>query len=342
MIANVADVTEENLRAEMALIAARLELEDVEEALYFPKYYQIETVRVCNAVCPFCAIEQWDKSVPLMSDELFEKVAAELSEYSHWINMVSVQRAGEPLLDKKIGERVRRLKEGGIKFVSLSTNASRLVPQKSVELLEAGLDEIMLSIDSVDKETYEQMRVGLDYDDVIRNIESFFDIRKELKPDMVVRVRGVSFHNLDEDKECRELHRWESFWDRFRKPQDRIYMKRAHNWGNQVELAAAYETDITGNYGDIYHPCILPWSTLHVTAMGLVPLCPMDYDAKMNLGDINNETIADVWRNSKWAWVRSVHRTGKRNEIEMCRGCKLFDLDFSLETKEEQKELYES
>ena len=342
MITDVASVNAENLQAELDQIAQRLNLADSQEALYFPKYFQIETVRVCNARCSFCAIDQWDKSVPLMPDSLFEKVASELSEYTSWIEKVAVQRAGEPLLDKKIVSRVRRLKEAGLRYLSMSTNASMLTERKAVDLLEAGLDEIMLSIDSVEKESYEKMRVGLHYETVIHNIESMFKVRDALKPDMVVRVRGVSFYDLKKEEERRELRRWEDFWGRFRKPQDRIYMKRAHNWGNQFELTNGTEKGIIGNYGDIHHPCILPWSTMHVTAMGIVPLCPMDYDAKMNFGDINRESIADVWRNNKWAWVRKLHSNGNRNKINMCRGCKLFDLDFSLENKGDRKELYES
>ena len=114
MITNVKDVNETNLTAEMDHIAQRLNLSDAKDALYFPKFFQLETVRVCDARCPFCAIDQWDKSVPLMPDKLFEKIATELTVYSGWIEAVCIQRAGEPLLDKKLGPRIRRLKEAGI------------------------------------------------------------------------------------------------------------------------------------------------------------------------------------------------------------------------------------
>ena len=341
MITDRKHVNAANLRAEMEQIAGRLRLDDAKEALYFPKYFQVETVRLCNAHCPFCAIDQWDKSVPLIDDILFEKVATELSEYADWIEVVNLSRAGEPLMDRKIAQRVKRVKEAGIKTVTLSTNASLLTKKKSVELLEAGIDDIMLSIDSIDKEPYEKMRVGLNYEKVMRNVEVFFRIREEINPKVIVRVRGVSYYDLEKDEDRSELRRWEGFWDRFRKPQDRIYMKQLHSWGNQIDVVKRTEGVADGQYGDIYHPCILPWSTMHISAMGIVALCPQDYDAKMNLGDINRESIVDVWRNNKWAWVRDVHSTGERNQIELCRGCKIFDLDFSLEKKPDRKELYE-
>jgi radical SAM protein with 4Fe4S-binding SPASM domain len=104
-------------------------------------------------------------------------------------------------------------------------------------------------------------------------------------------------------------------------------MKRAHNWGNQLFGENLPEEGMR----DIYHPCVLPWSTMHVTAMGTVPLCPQDYDAKMNIGDVNKDTIQDIWQGANWEKIREQHRTGMRNEIPFCRGCILFDRELSLE-----------
>ena len=328
MIFSKENLTKDRLDLELKEIARRIYLTGIEEALYFPKYFQIETSRVCNAQCPFCASDQWDKSVPFMSDVLFDKIAEELEQYAHWIEFVAMQRAGEPLLDKKIVERIQRIKQAGIKFVSLSTNASLLSESKAGELLTAGLDEIMLSIDSVDRSEYAKMRVGLDYETVIRNIKNFFRIRDRIKPDVIVRVRGISFYDPNNEKHRKEYRGWEDFWNKFRKPHDRIYLKQAHNWGNQKQW-----DDKIPDYDWVFHPCILPWSTIHITTSGMVPLCPQDFDAKMRLGDINQHSIADTWRNDKWMNARRLHQSGQRNEISFCRGCRLFDKDFSLEQK---------
>ena len=328
-------ITDQNLSAELDEVAKRVGVKNLEEALYFPKYFQIETTRLCNARCPFCAIDQWDKSTPYMSEELFSKIVDEMSRYSDWIEVVSVQRAGEPFMDAKIIDRVRRFKEAGIRRVNMSTNASMLHERKARELLDAGIDEVMLSIDSVDKEPYEMMRKGLNYEKVLANIRTFFRLRDELRPDVIIRVRGVSFHDMDRGDHRAELQRWEDFWGQLRKPQDRIYMKHAHNWGNQKKWDGH-----TPDYGWVYHPCVLPWSTMHVTAMGKVPLCPQDYDATADIGDINTHTIAEVWRNAKWQEIRRLHSTGNRNEMPLCRGCRLFDKEFYMENWQ-QKELYE-
>ena len=193
MITNVKDVNATNLKGELDHIAQRLNLSDINETQYFPKYLQLETVRVCDARCPFCAIDQWDKSTPLMSDKLFEKIVSELAGYSHWIEAVCIQRAGEPLLDKKLGPRIKMLKDAGIKKVTMSTNASQLNQDKAIELLEAGLDDIMLSIDSIDKEAYEKIRIGLSFENVMNNIQGLFAVRDEIKPELISLIIVSAF-----------------------------------------------------------------------------------------------------------------------------------------------------
>jgi len=325
MIYSKQDITQENLSKELNKISESLGCKNINETFYFPKYFQIETIRKCNANCVFCPKDKWDNSVPYMSDELFEKIAEEFKEYAEWITFVDLQRIGEPLLDKKLPEKVLRLKKSGIKCVIFSTNASLLSEDLAKRLLESGLDEIMLSIDSINKEEYEKMRVGLNFDRVIKNIINFFRLRETINPDMKIRVRGVSFFDLNIPEDRISLKKWENFWEPYKKSQDRVYMKRSHNWGNQKKIDGYHESP------KIYHPCILPWSTMHITTKGIVTICPHDFNGIMNIGDVNKNTMKEIWNNSNINNIRHLHKTGNRNEISFCNRCVTFDKDYSLE-----------
>lgn len=328
MIEKKEDVTQENLDKELESIADRLTLDDLEEHKKFPQFFQIETVRVCNSRCTFCAVDQWDKSVPFMSDYLYDKIAEEMADYTDWIRFVALQRAGEPLLDKKIYARTKKLKDIGVKFVTGSTNASLLNEENATKLLEPGIDELMISIDSVDRAEYEAVRRGLDYDAVINNIRGFFKLRDQIRPNAIVRVRGVAAYDINAPERREAMKMWEDFWGELRKPHDRIYIKKLHTWGNEL-----VNDDMKDHYvqGLTYHPCVIPWGTLHVTTMGLVPLCGQDVDAKHNHGDINKQSILDVWNGEGFKRVRELHAAGRRNEISNCVRCRLFDPEFSLE-----------
>ncbi len=326
MILTEEEATPARLAAEAADLAARFDVADVAELRHFPQYFQIETTRLCNAHCPFCPSDVWDKKTPYMSDALFTKIADEIISYRDWVKWVDLQRAGEPLLDTKIYDRIAYMKAGGIKFVAITTNASALNETNARKLLHAGIDEVMLSIDSVDKTEYERLRIGLKYEQVLPNIRNFFALRDEIKPECIIRVRGVSFFDTTKEEDVAKINAWEAYWSELRKPHDRIYMKRAHTWGNQKIVEGHSPT-----YDWVWHPCVIPFSTGHITAMGHMALCGQDYDATISFGDVNQNSITEIWRGEKIQEMRQRHLEGRRNEVSLCRGCRLFDEEFSLE-----------
>ena len=64
---------------------------------------------------------------------------------------------GDPLLDKKLASRIRMLsnKEIGSYF---SCNPSNISVRKNIEMMEAGLDYVKYSIDSIDNITHKKIR----------------------------------------------------------------------------------------------------------------------------------------------------------------------------------------
>ncbi|MDP6108442.1 MAG: radical SAM protein, partial [Rhodospirillales bacterium] len=137
--------------------------ESYEDLLNFPRFIEIETVNACNARCPMCTIDDWQRNTPTMKDDLFHRIADEIIDHRDEVNRVSLYRDGEPLLDKKLPERIAYLKQGGVNVTSISTNVSLLDESRSRALLDAGLDMIILSIDSLQKEIFEGIRVRLDF-----------------------------------------------------------------------------------------------------------------------------------------------------------------------------------
>ena len=325
MITKRADVNDITLKQELDAISKKLILKDIDEALYFPKYFQIETTNLCNSRCPFCPNSKIDKSVPYMSDSLFKKILKELSEYSNWIHSVYPQRFGEPLLDKKIAYRIKALKGINIKFISMATNAALLNEEKAREILNAGIDELMISIDSVEKSKYVEQRVGLDFDTVIKNIRNFFKLRDEIRPDTVIRVRGIYFANSTTEQ---EFEKWNSFWHYLKKKHDRIYMKKEQYWGKQEKW-----NNSENESSWLYNPCLSLWTTFHITTSGQVPLCCLDYDAKVNLGNVKKSTIKEIWNSNLMNKMRKLHKEGKRNQIAFCKRCNTFESDAIIERK---------
>ena len=78
----------------------------ISNLLEFPSYIEIETVNACNARCPMCTINDWERNYPIMKDDVFNKISDELIENKNYLKRVSLYRDGEPLIDKKLAKRI--------------------------------------------------------------------------------------------------------------------------------------------------------------------------------------------------------------------------------------------
>ena len=197
-----------------------------------------------------------------------------------------------------------------IKYTTFSTNASLLIEKKSIKLIESGLDDIRFSIDGITKETFENIRKGLNYEQVMNNCLRFIKLRNERGIKPMIQVRMV----LQKENESEE-EEFKRFWLSKLSSQDIVSSKPMHNWGNQLEN---YEkrADELNKYSSM--PCISPWSTAVIHFDGKVPLCGCDYNNKIIMGDLNKQTIQEIWQSKKFEQIREKHASGERNEIYLC------------------------
>ncbi len=302
---------------ELEFITKKLGVGDINDAFYFPKYFEIETIRACNARCSMCTVQEWQKRNNKMGEVLFSKIVGEMQKYNKWIERVCLSRNGEPLLDKKLPDRIKRLKEIGIKYVTFSTNASILNEKKARELIESGLDDIRFSVDGIRKETFESIRIGLNYELIRDNCLRFIQIRNSYGKSPKIHIRmTLQEKNKDEEKD------WRDYWNSKVSGTDIVSSKPMHSWGNQLKDYKGLDKE-----EKIYEglPCISPWSTMITHFDGSVPLCGCDYNNKFLLGNINKSLIQKVWQSEKFEDVRGLHLSGKKDKIELCRGCNVWD-----------------
>ena len=198
--------------------------------LEYPSYVEIETVNACNARCPMCTINDWNRNYPTMKDDVFNKISDDLIENKKYLKRVTLHRDGEPLLDKKLPARVAKFTDNGIVNTSIATNVSLLNEKKSRELLESGLGSIMMSVDSLKKEVFEKIRVRLKFEEVRDNAIKFFELRDKINPKCQVWIRMIR-----QESNYKEWDDYLNFWKKYTSDGDRIYYSNIYNWGGQLE-----------------------------------------------------------------------------------------------------------
>jgi len=283
----------------------------------FPRFFEIETVNSCNARCIMCGIDFDSRPKSNMDDALFAKITDEISNYTDYVEKVMLYLDGEPLIDKKLPHRIKMMKDAGVKKVSISSNGSLLNEKNSVAIIEAGLDDIYLTIDSLKKETYEAIRVRLDFDEVYNNVINFISLRNKLNPQLMIRVQMI-LQELNQNERDDFIPHFEKLLS----PTDQIVVQKAHNWGSTLDVMKFGDEDKVNNY-----PCIALWGTFVVHVNGDVPLCCIDTDTKYPLGNLNEQTIEEVWTGEPMRAFREKHLNGMRSEISICDGCTLWRED---------------
>ena len=289
--------------------------EDFEALLEFPRFFEIETVNTCNARCPMCTIDEWTRHSPTMKMDLFRKLADEIGEFSDVIQRVSLYRDGEPLLDKKMPERIAYLKDKGVKTVSIATNVSLLNEKNATDILKGGIDHIILSIDSLQKEVFESIRVRLNFEEVLENALRFIELRNAIRPEAQIVIRMIRQEgNMD------EWPSYHDFWSPKVAPHDRVYFHNLHNWGSQLtdfqKMNDSFEPQL---------PCVALWSLLVIFANGDVPLCNVDFNNKFPTGSVMDNSIRELWQSKVMSERRRLHFGGNKSQISLCANCNVWE-----------------
>jgi hypothetical protein len=289
----------------------------------FPPYVQIETVATCNARCVMCPVEEWRRSTLLMSDALFTSLIDQLAGQPGKVLRVTPQLDGEPLIDKKIEDRIAALKAIGIPHVEISSNASLLTPERGRRLLDSGLDRISFSMDGASKDTFEAIRRRLDFTECRDNILAFLAMRDRLGSPLEVRIRMTL-----QDGNIGDYQPFLDFWTRHLGPGDQAYAKFLHNWAGwtpNYTLPPVIDCDRLNR-----SPCTSPFSSMVILTDGRVPLCCSDFNAGNGWGDATTTPLRDIWNGTKATMARNLHREKGRSGISICVDCNVWDDDATL------------
>lgn len=137
----------------------------------------VEPTSLCNLDCRTCVRHSWTEPAGMMDIAVYERLIAGLRRFPA-VGKVSFWGFGEPLMHPKIAEMVALAKRLGAK-TEIVTNALLLDRRLAIDLVDAGLDSVVISIDGVSAESYSDIRSGAELRLVRQNIETLRTVRYE-------------------------------------------------------------------------------------------------------------------------------------------------------------------
>jgi MoaA/NifB/PqqE/SkfB family radical SAM enzyme len=282
----------------------------------FPYLIDIELTNNCNLRCLFCGQQAMTRKRGFIREKLFKKVVNECTKYNTPIRLI---RWGEPFLHPKIISFLKYAKNKGL-LVHITTNGLLLNEEKMKAIVDLGLDSLIFSMQGATKEEYQKMRNNPLYDRFKTNINQLIKLRGGKNRPYI----HISCTVTDETK-----------------AQIRKYIKY---WGSIVDSVGVGKTnlsrftpaqiknfEIVGKIEELkkqekikkeYRPCTEVYQKLSVNFDGSVSACCGDYDNYLIVGDLNKQTLFQIWNKSEELKIyRFLLNKGYFRSLTLCSTC---------------------
>ncbi len=299
----------------------------------YPRSIYIEVHADCNMRCVMCPCYIPGESV--LDDR--EKKEMDFDSFKSFIDKINGKfnfqicftYSGEPLLNKNISQMISYLKHCGIPSV-IHSNGMALTDKKSQQLIKAGLDRLIISLDGARKESYELIRVGGKFDRVIENVRNFIRIRNEMndnKPYVEMQMI-VTSQNENEKEEFTELCKSLGVDCGYLKSL--MVFKDTANEEFVDNVSTFYSDDEVRRYDLIDGQLVLRGQSGNVatcpeiqnaviTSDGDTASCCFDVHAKNSFGNVVRESLQEIWDKPDYQSFRQSVMNGRK--MKMCESC---------------------
>jgi radical SAM protein with 4Fe4S-binding SPASM domain len=229
---------------------------------------------------------------------------------------------GEPLLNPHLSEMIDvATKMKLAERTELTTNGILLNKEKSLSIINSGLDYLRISISSVYQRRLEDVtRTNTKVVQIYKNIKEFKRIRDltgSSKPFLYIKMLD-SLNNRENSR----------FLDMYQTLADEAVIEKPMNWdgyNNYDLLQVTYKGKQVQNTDELYvYPksiCPFPFYTLVINVNGDVTVCCVDWNKGTKIGNVFKSTLKSIWNGDKMRDLQCMHILGKRSLNHSCKNC---------------------
>lgn len=269
----------------------------------------IESSTICNGSCNMCPHKDMKRSGK-MSFELFKKIANEAIELG--IPRITPFRLGEPFLFDDLYKWLDYL-DGKPIVVSLFTNGSMLSAEHARQL-EKYSNQILMTISfhGYDKQSYEST-VHLNYEKTRNSIIEFITNIKNIP---------VVIYCLLKPQDADKAEMFNALWSGYNFCG--VGTAQPMEWAGKRKICET-KLDFMKENPDKYYrvPCDYVLHHMDVTFDGKVCLCCVDSDGEIIFGDLNYQTITEIYNSSYYQFYLEQHNKNGGIDLPLCSKCSI-------------------
>jgi MoaA/NifB/PqqE/SkfB family radical SAM enzyme len=321
-----------------------------------PVCLYLETTNRCNLLCTTCPRTYAELEPPAdMSWKLFTSIVDQIPKLQRAV----LHGVGEPMLVKHLPRMVRYLKDRG-SYVLFNTNGTVLNEKNGRALIEADLDELRVSFDAANAESYLAVRGKNYFHRILKNVRAFRELQEReghLKPRVSAWLTGLretieelpDFVRVAAETGVKEVHlqRLVFFKDDaigMARPDQALYEQLSGEEAVHIDRAAALAETLGVTFsasggasepgvslkrndnGSPWSLCRRPWTVMYFTANGrALPCCIAPFSQRgyenYTLGDATRQSLRDIWTGPAYNSFRKALKSDKPPDA--CAGCGL-------------------
>jgi pyruvate-formate lyase-activating enzyme len=270
-----------------------------------PFVLHFELTNICNLRCPYCYTGRgiYETEKGYLAFKNFTRVVDEMSGK---LILARLDGYGESFLHPDVFAMIRYLHSRNV-VTSLSTNFNTLEPPNMGQLVDSGLDYLIIAVDGADKATYERHRVGGNFDKVVENINAIVATRQAKgSRTPYLEIQFLLFEGtvdqLDRMKELAALL-----------GVDRFLVKEARNEKNaEVRKKASRRV----------RPCFWLWSVLNLSWQCDIKVCCDGLMERFSFANVLQNGVRGVWNGSAMQSARKLFTENTSETRTLLAGCR--------------------
>lgn len=318
------------------------------------KWLRLELTNACNFNCSYCAEQFMTRKKGFMDINLAKRVIDEVSS-TGISDIIGLQFMGEGLLYPKFSEVIFYANKKGVRC-KLITNGSLLSDKNINDILDSGMESIYISYFTSDEYSYQLRRAkNITYEEYHRRVRNMIkkkiekrspiqiaigilntkycflpgitgmDEMSKIKNEIISLIEyvenvkrncGLVFKKHDIER-IWEIPDFVEYWTYPISEDICIILIEVGTWANQLLIKMGVKVTKSKN-----GYCSTPFEQLFIAWDGTCTCCCLDYDCRMKVGNIKENSIAGIWNNEKYKIIRDGMN---RNELvepycQICRG----------------------
>jgi MoaA/NifB/PqqE/SkfB family radical SAM enzyme len=321
-----------------------------------PVCLYLETTNRCNLLCTTCPRTYAELEPPAdLSWELFTSIVDQIPRLSRAV----LHGVGEPMLVKNLPRMVRYLKDRGT-YVLFNTNGTVLNEKNGRALIHAELDELRVSFDAANAQSYLAVRGKNYFNRILKNVRAFRELQEReghSKPLVSAWLTGLrqtiaelpEFVRVAAATGVKEVHlqRLVFFEDDaigMARPDQALYEQLSGEESAHIDRAALLAKSLGVTFsasggaaepgmslkrntdGSPWSLCRRPWTVMYFTANGrALPCCIAPFSQRgyenYTLGDATQQTLREIWTGPAYREFRNALLSKKPPDA--CANCGL-------------------